>query len=500
MTGKTTNAAARAHAFAALGAACALVPALAMWGFTVDDALIPVRYAHNVATGAGYRFDAHGASTDGVTPLPWAYLLAPLAGGDALVTLVRAKVLGVVAWTIGGAMLGARVGSMVASASASASAGASGNAASRARVLLAAAALLVVALAFPIGAWASSGMETGLVTAIATIAATRLHRPWQVAAIAGVAAALRPELVVWAVALGMGATLIGGARAGARAGASAGAGAGAARAMGIALVIAAGPFLACAVTRLSIFGRAAPLALLAKPSDLSHGAIYAGAAALVVLTPLMAFAPVALWKNRETAVARVIVVAFLAHVVAVVAAGGDWMPYARLMVPVAPSLAIAFVAVVLAPSVRPVWCAARVAAASMLGVLLAVRAAPAGRGVHADRMDLVVRARPALEGAQVVAALDIGWVGAATDARIVDLAGLTDPAIAILSGGHTSKHVDVSMLLDRSVDTVVVYSQMRVVEQRLVRTELFESRFEVASTLAVGTRGASYTVYRRRQP
>jgi len=125
---------AKTGALAALGATCAFLPALAMWGFTVDDALISVRYAHNLLTGAGYRFDAGGASTDGVTPLPWAFLLAPLAGGDPITTLVRAKVLGLVAWTLAGGALGARVGAMVSSPA------------------LGAGALLVMGLAFPIGA------------------------------------------------------------------------------------------------------------------------------------------------------------------------------------------------------------------------------------------------------------------------------------------------------------------------------------------------------------
>jgi hypothetical protein len=31
-----------------------------MWGFTVDDALISVRYARHVAAGVGWRFDAAG--------------------------------------------------------------------------------------------------------------------------------------------------------------------------------------------------------------------------------------------------------------------------------------------------------------------------------------------------------------------------------------------------------------------------------------------------------
>ena len=54
------------------------------------------------------------------------------------------------------------------------------------------------------------------------------------------------------------------------------------------------------------------------------------------------------------------------------------------------------------------------------------------------------------------------------------------------------------MLLDRGVDAVIVYSEIRVVELRIVRSELFASRFEKAQDLPVGSRGAFYTVYRRR--
>ena len=99
----------------------------------------------------------------------------------------------------------------------------------------------------------------------------------------------------------------------------------------------------------------------------------------------------------------------------------------------------------------------------------------------------------------MVAALDIGWVSAATEATIVDLAGLTDPSIALLPGGHTSKRVDVPMLLDRGVDAVLVYSEMRAVEARFVRSDLFQARFEEGVHLPVGTRGAFYVLYRRRK-
>src|SRR5262249_46499936 len=71
-------------AWPAAGAALALASAAWMWGFTVDDALIPVRYARHLAAGQGWRFNLGGPATDGVTPLPWPLLLAPFARAPAL--------------------------------------------------------------------------------------------------------------------------------------------------------------------------------------------------------------------------------------------------------------------------------------------------------------------------------------------------------------------------------------------------------------------------------
>jgi arabinofuranosyltransferase len=84
----------------------AAAAALALWGFTVDDALISVQYARNLASGAGYRFDPGGIVTDGVTPLPWPFLLYPLAKGGALAVLFRARVLGAVLYVVAGGALG----------------------------------------------------------------------------------------------------------------------------------------------------------------------------------------------------------------------------------------------------------------------------------------------------------------------------------------------------------------------------------------------------------
>src|SRR5262249_42671082 len=72
-----------------------------------------------------------------------------------------------------------------------------------------------------------------------------------------------------------------------------------------------------------------------------------------------------------------------------------------------------------------------------------------------DRVALIEAARAPLSGAERVAALDIGWVGAATDADVIDLAGVTDPEIAALSGGHTSKAISGAFLTGRAPDRLV---------------------------------------------
>ncbi len=465
-------------AFGFLGALAAVFPAAFMWGFSVDDALIPVHYAHHLAGGLGYRFNAAGPSTDGVTPLPWPFLLVPLAADDPMVTLAHAKVLGVVVWGVAGFALGVSAVDVR-----------EGDRVSRVHAALVAAGLAVMALAFPLGAWAASGMETGVATALATVAATRIRKPAQAAALAGAASAFRPELVAWALALAFGAVVLSQtsrARCRHRA-----------RGVGAAwpLLVAALPFITCVGIRLATFGRPVPLAVYAKPSDLAHGAAYVGASLVVLLLPILAFAPFALARKQGVSRARVLVFSFAVHGAAVLAVGGDWMPYARLMVPVAPSLVLAF-----ADTARVVswpWSVGRLAIATVLGIGVAVRAAPAGQRVLYDRKALIALARPILADAKVVAALDIGWVSASTDAQIVDLAGLTDPAIALLPGGHTSKRVDAAMLLDRDVDTVVVYSTARVVEARLLGSELFRERFHAAGQLEIGSKGAFYTIYRR---
>ena len=96
----------------------------------------------------------------------------------------------------------------------------------------------------------------------------------------------------------------------------------------------------------------------------------------------------------------------------------------------------------------------------------------------------------------------------------MDLAGLTDPEIAALPGGHTSKRVDARFLLAREPDVLVVYAPFgpppggldawqdttpsRVVEARLMSDDVIARHFGAPSWLALGSSGAGYILLRSR--
>jgi hypothetical protein len=179
------------------------------------------------------------------------------------------------------------------------------------------------------------------------------------------------------------------------------------------------------------------------------------------------------------------------------------MPYARLFAPVVPAAALA--AVHAAPHAHRAALALRGAAVLAVGSYLWLVAAPPARHVLSDRRALVDVARPLLAGAHGVATVDVGWVSAATDAsgaRLVDLAGLTDPAFAVLPGGHTSKRVDAAMLLDRDVDMVVLYaardgSPVHAVGARLRSDPLFSAHYRERAWLPLGKAELGYVILER---
>jgi hypothetical protein len=272
-------------------------------------------------------------------------------------------------------------------------------------------------------------METGLVIAFVTLSTTRKN--WGLFP-AGLAAALRPELIVYAFVLALvRATSL--------------------RKLLPALLISLLPAVVVAAVRTTYFGVAYPLAAVAKPADLSAGLFYS-AQALLLSGPFWFWLGPG-WGRLERS-ERGLAVAIIGHLAAVALAGGDWMVLLRLVAPVLPGALR--VAALLIPGRRwtwqiPTWVCA-VAATAFLGL----RTGLPGKHILYQRMTLIDAAIPLLKDAKVVATLDVGWVGIAHTGTVVDFAGVTCPHVAHLPGGHTTKRIDAALLRSRDVDHLVL--------------------------------------------
>lgn len=440
-----------------LGVLAALPALIYLRGFTIDDALIPARYAAHIAHGRGYRFNAEGPSTDGVTPLGFPYLLAPFASGGPLAALQAARALGAVAWLGAAGMLGAAVARIGGS---------------RLRY----ASLLLVLLSAPLGAWAWGGLETGLAVALSTASAVLAFRPAYAplaGALLGLCAWLRPEMIAYSAWLGAWRVRNAESR----------------RAKWLTACAVALPWLIAAGVRWCVWGRPAPLAVFAKPSDFAHGADYVLKAIVFSGAPIAALGPLAWIKIGGWP--RTVLVGSFVHLAVIVAAGGDWMPLARLVCPVLPPLAWATAHLLASPHrTLGTWATlARIAVGCAAEVAVFALRGPAAAQILRDRLALIEAAAPILDGATAVATIDVGWVGAATDATIVDLAGATDHEIAALPGGHTSKAVSGAFLTARKPDrlvfqvdehsTVDAIAFLRATEARLFLDPLVRRSFEV---------------------
>lgn len=441
----------RGHvAIALVGVAAAAILALSIFGFTVDDALIVGRYAHHLASGTGYRMNAGGPITDGVTPLGFAYLIAPFASGGAEAGLAAAKWIGLVAHLLGVAAVATTV-------------------ARRGGPFTVWAGPTAWVVAAPAAAWAGAGLETGFVSGLVAVGLSlRVARRADALGIAFLAAAagLRPELLPLALVLCGPSTLEGAARPpteprseafdasgddvqpGIPATLGTSPGWGTALRLGAALT----PFLLVALLRASLFGVAAPLSSIAKRPDPTLGLSYAAASALLAgFVGLVA--PRAL--ARADRYARFVWLAALVHLAAIAFAGGDWMPLSRLVVPALPVLALAVAE--LARVASPRWVLLRLGLALAGEIFVWWTQGPKLDRVGRERAALIAEVAPQLEGARVIAALDVGWLGAAAPAAsIVDLAGVTDPEVARLPGSHTNKRLPEGFLEERRVELLLL--------------------------------------------
>jgi hypothetical protein len=437
-------------------------------GFTVDDALVTARVAAHFAKGEGYRFNMSGPPVDAVTPLGFAHVLAAFGPGTPLEMLARARVIGFCAWVVAAGLLGAL-----------------GPARGRGRTALA----VTLALSVTPAAWSSSGMETGVVTLLTTLALLDVA-PAAVAA--GLAAAWRPELLPWAVTLVAGASIAAGATARERL-----------RALAVRLPLAVIPSIGVALARKAWFGSFAPLSAVAKAPELGHGLYYAADALLGTGVVLFLLAPRALSASDHRT--RALALSAAAHFAAVAAAGGDWMALYRLVVPALPTAILAVAR--LTPHMTTPLLAGRALVLAIRPLWLAFAVAWPARDVLAHRLALIELGRPALRDARSVACLDVGWVGAATQASVLDLAGITDPVVARLPGGHTSKRVSNGLFENRAVDSVVLLLApgaapaarwqespfARAVEQRVAELPALEE-FRIGAVLPLGGTKQSYLV------
>ncbi len=427
-----------------LGASAAAFGVALFWGFTVDDAWITARVAWRLANGLGYRFNAHGGRVDAVTPLGWVFLLVPFAKHSLLNALQAARIGGASAWVLAAAWFGLRL-----------------RHASKNPYL----ALTLLAAA-PLGAWAAAGMETGFVMALSTAA---LGDSMLAALAGGVVAALRPEMIPFCSVLSLRAFAAGHLPL--------------ARRLGPLALTLACPVVV-AIARVTAFGQTVPLAAIAKPSDLDHGLRY-GLGVLLFLGPTWLWVGNG-WKGlgrQELVIAASVVV----HLAALVVVGGDWMPLWRLAVPAMP--AVLWVGACLHSRQRPIVNAAGMVMS--LGVVLAVgyKVGLPARHVFNARLELVNRVRPMLAESRQVVALDVGWLGAAFEGDIFDLAGVTDPRVARLAGGHTTKSLQNSWFDAMAPDALVLLTApfaavqepwqdttfARVVENRIKRMQFWQA-------------------------
>lgn len=455
-----------------LGVSLASGATFALYGFTVDDALISARYATHIAQGYGHRFNTVGPVTDGVTPLMWPYLLFPFAT-DPVGALEAARWLGLAAWLGASLLLALHLSRVL------------GPRWSLGHLSL------VVAFGSPaVAAWASAGTETAFALCLVTVAAVvgESRGRWRASVLTGLACTLRPELLPFAGTLALGCAWLDVPSSEERVHERI-------RSLLLHGAAALGPFVLIVLVRWLVFGAPGPLALRAKPSDLAHGLRYATAVFLIAGAPLAVMAPLA-WR-KLSAWPRWVLAAGAVHTASCVAVGGDWMPLSRLFVPVLPCLSIVFAH--LARVSHPTSTAARalLCVAGQVFVLWTVGAD--ARRVFQDRTVLVDGLRERVRPSHVVASVDIGWVGAAHQGTVVDLAGVTDPAVAALPGGHTSKRIPQEMLASRGVTHLLLLlpsshppppteawetcSLSRAVEVRLCRAAQVRAEFQLAGVV-----------------
>ena len=321
---------------------------------------------------------------------------------------------------------------------------------------------------------------------MAALAATQRPRaaPRSRLCIGALLAWLRPELAL-------------GVRAAARASRCAIA---ARRALALAIALAGVAALLIA-SRLAMFGDVLPLSLRAKAGSLAQGA-QLRAAALLLATSLAGLGLVGVGALRGRSDDRVFGAVLLAHAVAVVLAGGDWMPGYRLLVPVLPLYAL----------LRRLGARAAFARAARLAsrcVLLAVRAAAPSISSRASRScgERGARARRSRRSlARWLARTRAAWrswtsASSATRAtcEVIDLGGLTDPRSRACPAAISTSASTSAYLRARDPDAIVLHTAHRAARRRRTASCCAFDGYPVEQRVAAHAVRAATTIASQRR-
>lgn len=425
-----------------VGVAVLLLMAMGLVGsFTIDDAWIGARIARNLLTSHQWAFNV-GTPSDAMTSPVW---ILPNLLGEWLHRAGLKNITGITVCKLLGALSAAVAGALVVRRGLT-----HGTFAGVATSLL----LLCQSTLW---IWPGAGLETGVaMLAFTGCAVGRPNRlrtflfaliPW-----------LRPELVAASLVL----AALGDPS----------------RRRDTLSAIALG-CASVAIFRLAMFGHVLPLAAWAKPTDVGQGLRYAITGSIFVTWGIGAWL-----VHRSARVAGLALAgALLTHLLLVALAGGDWMPGWRLLAPVLPLYALS--AALGLDNVRTHSTATGTGVANhgrglstgilvllcSMGALDIAAQLPSILGDAKHRPQAQVLVASWGKHAKCIATVDVGWIGYATSARIVDLGGITDEQIAHLPGRHLDKHLTAA--IGHDCEQAILHSATR---PRIVDGELSSYR------------------------
>ncbi|MDQ3036588.1 MAG: hypothetical protein M3Y87_29620, partial [Myxococcota bacterium] len=210
---------------------------------------------------------------------------------------------------------------------------------------------------------------------------------------------------------------------------------------------------------------------------------------------------------RRSRTLRALGIALGLHVVAVALAGGDWMPGFRLIAPIVPAYALlagigGARAIALSRGSRRRVAIAMLVLAIGVPALDAIVQVPRAREAGATRERIgaeLARDLARLAGDAPVALVDVGYLPWAGGFDVLDLGGITDPAIGRRPGAHLDKQVEPELLAARGVRVIVLRSFVaprigsggdvetlagEAVERRLAASTWVRERFRVERVVA----------------